>query len=132
MVDISLDTPADPIAISGLKEAIARRKGGSAKEEEVETKDDVNKEDEAKEDTREDESDKFPNPYAPRFSRTAFLRKRMFSRQEKWSSTKDISIRVVTYNVNDRVPPPGTKELSPIVGPGRADIIALGLQEVGA
>jgi hypothetical protein len=56
----------------------------------------------------------------------------MFSRQEKWSSTKDISIRVVTYNVNDRVPRPGTKELSPIVGPGRADIIALGLQEVGA
>jgi hypothetical protein len=34
----------------------------------------------------EDEEDVFPNPYLPTFSRTAFLRKRVFAKQEQWSS----------------------------------------------
>jgi phosphatidylinositol-bisphosphatase len=34
----------------------------------------------------EDEEDIFPNPYLPTFSRTAFLRKRVFAKQEQWSS----------------------------------------------
>jgi hypothetical protein len=35
----------------------------------------------------------------------------------------------VTYNVNDRVPPAGTKELAPILGYGAEDILVVGLQE---
>lgn len=37
----------------------------------------------------------------------------------------------MTYNVNDRTPPTGTKELGPIVGYGGEDILVVGLQEVG-
>lgn len=75
--------------------------------------------------------DEFPNPFIPNFSRTNFLRKRLFGRQEKWSTTKPLSIRIVTYNVNDRVPPPGSKELSAVVGGGSDDVIAVGVQEAG-
>ncbi|TXT06026.1 hypothetical protein VHUM_03499 [Vanrija humicola] len=77
-----------------------------------------------------DEAGRYPNPYTLGFSRTAFLRKRLFDRQSKWSTTKPVSLRVVTYNVNNRIPPSGTKELAPIVGYGAEDIIVIGLQEV--
>ncbi|KAL1409612.1 hypothetical protein Q8F55_003607 [Vanrija albida] len=77
-----------------------------------------------------DEAELYPNPYTVGFSRTAFLRKRLFGRQDKWSSTTPVSIRVVTYNVNNRIPPTGTKELAPVVGYGAEDIIVVGLQEV--
>lgn len=41
------------------------------------------------------------------------------------------SLRIVTYNVNDRIPPAGTKELAPILGYGAEDILVVGLQEAG-
>ncbi len=92
--------------------------------------------------------DEHPNPYAPGFSRTAFLRKRLFLRQERWSSRKPIRygssccfpssvliivrrIRATTYNVNDKLPPPGTTELASLVGSGEEDILVFGFQEVG-
>ncbi|BEJ11943.1 hypothetical protein CspHIS471_0204030 [Cutaneotrichosporon sp. HIS471] len=78
---------------------------------------------------KEGETEQYPNPYVEGFSRPGFLRKRLFSRQEKWSTRKPVSIRIVTYNVNDRVPPPGTKELAPILGYGEEDILVVGLQE---
>lgn len=77
----------------------------------------------------DDSSMKYPNPYAEGFSRTDFLRKQLYSRRDKWTTTKSVSIRIVTYNVNDRVPPPGTKELGPLVGYGQDDIVVVGLQE---
>ncbi|BEI96950.1 hypothetical protein CcaverHIS631_0205390 [Cutaneotrichosporon cavernicola] len=78
---------------------------------------------------KEGETEQYPNPYVEGFSRPGFLRKRLFSRQDKWSTRKPVSIRIVTYNVNDRVPPPGTKELAPILGYGEEDILVVGLQE---
>lgn len=75
------------------------------------------------------ESSMYPNPYAAGFDRTGFLRKRLYGERDKWTTTKPISIRIVTYNVNDRQPPSGTKELGPLVGHGEDDIIVVGLQE---
>ena len=40
-------------------------------------------------------------------------------------------IRLATYNVNDKLPPPGTTELTPMVGAGDEDILVFGFQEVG-
>jgi len=47
------------------------------------------------------------------------------------SATPDIRIRLATYNVNDKLPPPGTTELTPMVGNGEDDILVFGFQEVG-
>lgn len=77
----------------------------------------------------DDEASRFPNPYVDGFDRTGFLRKRLYSQRDKWTTTKPVSIRIATYNVNDRVPPSGTKELGPLVGHGQNDIIVVGLQE---
>ena len=41
-------------------------------------------------------------------------------------------IRLATYNVNDKLPPPGTTELAPLVGQGEEDLLVFGLQEMGA
>lgn len=41
------------------------------------------------------------------------------------------SIRCVTYNVNDRIPPTGTTELAEVLGYGAEDIIVVGIQEAG-
>lgn len=38
----------------------------------------------------EDEDDLYPDPYLPTFSRTSFLRKRLFAKQDKWSSQTPI------------------------------------------
>ncbi|KAK8845296.1 hypothetical protein IAR55_006009 [Kwoniella newhampshirensis] len=70
-----------------------------------------------------------PDPYLPSFSRTDFMRKRLFTRQEKWSTKTDIRIRVATYNVNDKIPPKGTLELAPLVGDGEEDLLVFGFQE---
>lgn len=40
-------------------------------------------------------------------------------------------IRATTYNVNDKLPPPGTTELASLVGSGEEDILVFGFQEVG-
>lgn len=40
-------------------------------------------------------------------------------------------IRLATYNVNDKLPPPGTTELMPMVGDGVDDLLVFGFQEVG-
>lgn len=45
---------------------------------------------EPEEENDDDDDDKFPNPYTPGFSRTDFLRKRLFKRQKKWSSTTPV------------------------------------------
>lgn len=87
--------------------------------------------DKAADDASPRPSSEFPNPYDPGFDRQDFIRKRLFSRQSKWSTRKPVSIRVVTYNVNDRLPPPGTKELAEVLGYGWEDIIVVGLQEAG-
>lgn len=34
--------------------------------------------------------DEFPNPFLPDLSRTAFLRKRLFARQDQWSERRKI------------------------------------------
>ncbi|KAL7419973.1 hypothetical protein Q5752_004936 [Cryptotrichosporon argae] len=68
-----------------------------------------------------------PNPFAEGFSRTTFMRARLKAREAKWASTKQLKIRLSTYNVNDRIPPLGTKELAPLVGDD--DVLVLGLQE---
>ncbi|WVQ80297.1 hypothetical protein IAT38_002402 [Cryptococcus sp. DSM 104549] len=76
-----------------------------------------------------DTEDPFPDPYAPTFSRTTFLRKRVFASQSTWASPQDIKLRLATYNVNDKVPPRGTTELAGLVGEGEEDLIVVGLQE---
>jgi hypothetical protein len=38
---------------------------------------------------------------------------------------------LATYNVNDKLPPPGTTELTPLTGSGEEDILVFGFQEVG-
>ncbi|KIR43959.1 inositol-polyphosphate 5-phosphatase [Cryptococcus deuterogattii 99/473] len=73
-----------------------------------------------------------PNPYLPTFSRTSFLRSRLFSSLPSWSSSIPIKIRTVSYNVNDKVPPKGTLELKGLVGGDdeeTSDLIVVGLQE---
>ena len=40
-------------------------------------------------------------------------------------------IRCTTFNVNDKLPPPGTTELSSLVGAGEGDLLVFGFQEVG-
>lgn len=80
-------------------------------------------------DTEDDEASQFPNPYVEGFDRTGFLRKRLYARRDQWTTTRPVSIRIATYNVNDRVPPSGTKELGPLVGYGDDDIVVVGLQE---
>ncbi|OXG45099.1 inositol-polyphosphate 5-phosphatase [Cryptococcus neoformans Th84] len=73
-----------------------------------------------------------PNPYLPTFSRTSFLRSRLFSSLPHWSSSVPIKIRTVSYNVNDKVPPKGTLELKGLVGgedEEGSDLIVVGLQE---
>lgn len=75
-----------------------------------------------------------PNPYLPTFSRTSFLRSRLFSSLPHWSSSVPIKIRTVSYNVNDKVPPKGTLELKGLVGgedEEGSDLIVVGLQEAG-
>lgn len=42
-----------------------------------------------------------------------------------------LSIRIATYNVNDKVPPKGTLELAPLVGEGEDDLLVFGFQEAG-
>ena len=96
----------------------------------------------------EGEEDHWPNPFHPDFSRSAFLRKRLYARQSKWSSHTPIKwvhghisvhgkkadanrIRLATYNVNDILPPAGTTELVPLVGQGEEDLLVFGFQEVG-
>lgn len=80
-------------------------------------------------DEEDDAESQYPNPYVAGFDRTGFLRKRLYGRRDKWTTTTPVSIRIATYNVNDRVPPSGTKELGPLVGHGQDDIIVVGLQE---
>ena len=46
--------------------------------------------------------------------------------------TDFIRIRIATYNVNDKLPPQGTRELAPLVGSGEEDLLVFGFQEVGA
>ncbi|WWC57979.1 uncharacterized protein I303_100514 [Kwoniella dejecticola CBS 10117] len=75
------------------------------------------------------ETEQYPDPYLPTFSRTHFLRKRLFAGQDKWSAREEIKIRIATYNVNDKIPPEGTTELSPLVGKGEEDILVFGFQE---
>ncbi|WWC67008.1 uncharacterized protein I206_100915 [Kwoniella pini CBS 10737] len=75
------------------------------------------------------EEEHYPDPYLPTFSRTNFLRKRLFARQDKWSRREEIKIRIATYNVNDKIPPEGTTELAPLVGKGEEDILVFGFQE---
>ncbi|WVQ93909.1 hypothetical protein IAU59_000987 [Kwoniella sp. CBS 9459] len=77
----------------------------------------------------QEEEDEYPDPYLPTFSRTEFLRKRLYARQEKWSSRSQVKIRIATYNVNDKIPPEGTLELAPLVGKGEEDILVFGFQE---
>jgi hypothetical protein len=43
----------------------------------------------------------------------------------------DTRIRCTTYNVNDKLPPPDTLELAPLVGNGQEDVLVFGFQEVG-
>nr|ODN77240.1 hypothetical protein L203_06319 [Cryptococcus depauperatus CBS 7841] len=69
------------------------------------------------------------DPYSPTFSRHSFLRSRLFSLLPSWSITVPLKIRCATYNVNDKVPPQGTKELGGLVGDGSDDLIVVGLQE---
>ncbi|RXK37280.1 hypothetical protein M231_05422 [Tremella mesenterica] len=78
-----------------------------------------------------EKDEEHPNPFAEGFSRTVFLRKRLFIRESEWSSRTSLRVRIATYNVNDRLPPKGSKELSPLVGKGSEDILVFGLQEVG-
>ena len=40
-------------------------------------------------------------------------------------------MRVSTFNVNDKLPPPGTTELASLVGTGKEDLLVFGFQEVG-
>ena len=40
-------------------------------------------------------------------------------------------IRLATYNVNDKLPPPGTTELAPLVGDRDEDVLVFGFQEIG-
>ncbi|WWC85634.1 uncharacterized protein L201_000500 [Kwoniella dendrophila CBS 6074] len=76
-----------------------------------------------------EEEERYPDPYLPTFSRTEFLRKRLFARQDRWSRRQEIKIRIATYNVNDKIPPEGTLELAPLVGKGEEDILVFGFQE---
>ncbi|WVW81619.1 hypothetical protein I302_103614 [Kwoniella bestiolae CBS 10118] len=76
-----------------------------------------------------EEEEQYPDPYLPTFSRTKFLRKRLFARQDKWSRREEIKIRIATYNVNDKIPPEGTLELGPLAGKGEEDILVFGFQE---
>ncbi|OCF71352.1 hypothetical protein I204_07979 [Kwoniella mangroviensis CBS 8886] len=76
-----------------------------------------------------EEEEQYPDPYLPTFSRTKFLRKRLFARQEKWSRREEVKIRIATYNVNDKIPPEGTLELAPLAGKGEEDILVFGFQE---
>ncbi|WWD06010.1 hypothetical protein V865_004095 [Kwoniella europaea PYCC6329] len=76
-----------------------------------------------------EEEEQYPDPYLPTFSRTKFLRKRLFARQDKWSRREKVKIRIATYNVNDKIPPEGTLELAPLVGKGEEDILVFGFQE---
>lgn len=39
---------------------------------------------------KEGETEQYPNPYVEGFSRPSFLRKRLFSRQETWSTRKPV------------------------------------------
>ncbi|OCF43755.1 hypothetical protein I317_02359 [Kwoniella heveanensis CBS 569] len=75
------------------------------------------------------EEDEHPDPYLPTFSRTEFLRKRLYARQEKWSTRAEMKIRIATYNVNDKIPPEGTLELAPLAGKGEEDLLVFGFQE---
>ncbi|KAE8542972.1 hypothetical protein D1P53_000459 [Cryptococcus gattii VGV] len=82
--------------------------------------------------TSKQAEDPQPNPYLPTFSRTSFLRSRLFSSLPSWSSSIPIKIRTVSYNVNDKVPPEGTLELKGLVGGDdeeTSDLIVVGLQE---
>ncbi|KIR79357.1 inositol-polyphosphate 5-phosphatase [Cryptococcus gattii EJB2] len=82
--------------------------------------------------TSKQAEDPQPNPYLPTFSRTSFLRSRLFSSLSSWSSSLPIKIRTVSYNVNDKVPPKGTLELKGLVGGDdeeTSDLIVVGLQE---
>ncbi|WRT63490.1 uncharacterized protein IL334_000395 [Kwoniella shivajii] len=76
-----------------------------------------------------EEEEQYPDPYLPTFSRTEFLRKRLFARQDKWSTNEEVKIRIATYNVNDKIPPEGTLELAPLAGKGEEDILVFGFQE---
>ncbi|WVF66286.1 hypothetical protein IAT40_001026 [Kwoniella sp. CBS 6097] len=75
------------------------------------------------------DDEEYPDPYLPTFSRTEFLRKRLYARQEKWSTRSQVKIRIATYNVNDKIPPEGTLELAPLAGKGEEDILVFGFQE---
>ncbi|WVR03400.1 hypothetical protein IAU60_000391 [Kwoniella sp. DSM 27419] len=77
----------------------------------------------------EKEDPEYPDPYHPSFSRTRFLRQRLYARQEEWSKRQPVRIRIATYNVNDKVPPQGTLELAPLTGSGEEDILVFGFQE---
>ncbi|ORX34560.1 Endonuclease/exonuclease/phosphatase [Kockovaella imperatae] len=74
--------------------------------------------------------EQYPNPFAAGFSRIGFLRKRLFASLGEWSSRTPVKIRITTYNVNDKLPPPGTKELGTLVGSGVEDVLVFGFQEV--
>ncbi len=39
---------------------------------------------------KEGETTQYPNPYVEGFSRPGFLRKRLFSRQERWSKREPV------------------------------------------
>ncbi|KAK4689100.1 inositol polyphosphate 5-phosphatase INPP5B/F, partial [Tremellales sp. Uapishka_1] len=76
------------------------------------------------------EAEEFPNPFLPSFHRVKFTRKRLFKRQDRWSTFTPIKIRTATYNVNDKLPPPSTTEMSALVGDGGDDLLVFGFQEV--
>ncbi|ORY31996.1 Endonuclease/exonuclease/phosphatase [Naematelia encephala] len=77
-----------------------------------------------------DEDEEHPNPRQPSFSRTSFLRKRLFAQQDRWSTRAKVRVRLATYNVNDKLPPQGTTELASLVGNGEDDILIFGFQEL--
>ncbi|CAD6564187.1 MAG: hypothetical protein TREMPRED_004465 [Tremellales sp. Tagirdzhanova-0007] len=74
--------------------------------------------------------DDHPDPYSPGFSRTSFLRKLLFARQQRWSSRQPLRIRTTTYNVNDKIPPSGTMELVSLVGTGEEEVLVFSFQEL--
>lgn len=133
-MNLSRSVSAASAATTSSKKSVRFSEGtkGSSQESVVTPPEPVKKDvkqEQTPEDDEDDAASQYPNPYVEGFDRTGFLRKRLYSRRDKWTTTKPVSIRIATYNVNDRVPPSGTKELGPLVGHGQDDIIVVGLQE---
>lgn len=133
-MNLSRSVSAASAATTSSKKSVRFSEGTKGSSEESLVKPpEPEKKAEKPEPAQEEEEDKeaalYPNPYVEGFDRTGFLRKRLYGKRDEWTTRRPVSIRIATYNVNDRVPPSGTKELGPLVGHGHEDIIVVGLQE---